>query len=136
MLLSRPLRARRQSTATRLAESTLKRPRRRLEDEHGLLTVIIPEFDTQRQVSLLAGMGLEDDAEPENSDGGSPAFEMEMDLSIEQNAKDLVERIEHALDIMDSGECGICEVSGKPIPIAGPDVLIYATVRAEYAARV
>lgn len=122
---------------TKPAESTLKRLRPRLEDKHGRLTAIIAEFDTQGQVSRLAETGSEHNARtPRNADGGGlPVFEMEMDLSIEQNATDLVERIEHALDRMDSGEYAICELSGKPIPIDGLDVLRHATVRVEYADR-
>ncbi len=61
---------------------------------------------------------------------------MEMDLSIEQNAKDLLDKVEHAKQRMAEGTYGTCEVSGKPIPMARLEALPYATTRVEYADRV
>ena len=114
--------------ARKLAKSTLSRLRRKLDQEHDRLTAIIDEFDRQRELGRLAETPSE-----HNADGGSLAFEMEMDLSIEQNAKDLLEKIEHALVRMQNGKYGICEVSGKPIPVARLEALSYATTRVEYA---
>ncbi len=87
-------------------------------------------------MSRLAETGSEHNADPDNADGGSLAFEMEMDLSIEQNAKDLLEKVEHAQRRMEAGTYGTCEVSGKPIPVARLEALPYATTRVEYADRV
>ena len=119
--------------ARKLAKSTLSRLRRKLDQEHDRLTAIIDEFDRQRELGRLAETPSEHNADPDNADGGSLAFEMEMDLSIEQNAKDLLEKIEHALVRMQNGKYGICEVSGKPIPVARLEALSYATTRVEYA---
>jgi RNA polymerase-binding transcription factor DksA len=83
----------------------------------------------------LAETGSEHNADPDNADGGSLAFEMEMDLSVEQNAKLLLEKVQHALDRMDEGMYGICEVSGKPIPVARLEALPYATTLVEFADR-
>jgi len=122
--------------ARTLAKSTLERLGRKLDGEQQRLQEIIVEFDRQRELSRLAETGSEHNADPENADGGSLAFEMEMDLSIEQNAKDLLEKVEHAQKRMREGLYGTCEISGKPIPLARLEALPYASTRVEYADRV
>lgn len=121
--------------ARKLAKTTLGRLRRKLDDEQTRLLGIIEEFERQREMSRLAETSSEHNADPDNADGGSLAFEMEMDLSIEQNAKDLLEKVEYAIGKMDEGTYGICEVSGKPIPVARLEILPYATTRVEFADR-
>jgi RNA polymerase-binding transcription factor DksA len=120
----------------KLAASTLKRLKRKLDDEQVRLQAIIDEFDRQRELSRLTETGSEHNADPDNADGGSLAFEMEMDLSIEQNAKELLEKVRHAQKRMSDGTYGVCEVSGKPIPVARLEALPYATTRVEYADQV
>jgi DnaK suppressor protein len=122
--------------ARELAKSTLDRLGRKLDAEHSRLLEIIEEFDHQRELSRLAETGSEHNADPDNADGGSLAFEMEMDLSIEQNAKDLLEKVERAKARMAAGTYGTCEVSGKPIPVARLEALPYATTLVEFADRV
>jgi RNA polymerase-binding protein DksA len=122
--------------ARKLAKSTLTRLRLRLVEEQVRLESMIEEFDRQREQSRLAETSSEHNADPDNADGGSLAFEMEMDLSIEQNAKELLEKVERALKRMDEGTYGDCEVSGKPIPIARLEALPYATTTVENAGRV
>lgn len=122
--------------ARKLANSTLARLRRRLEEEQIRLEHMIEEFDRQREQSRLAETGSEHNADPDNADGGSLAFEMEMDLSIEQNAKELLEKVRRALKRMDEGTYGDCEVSGKPIPLARLEALPYATTTVENSGRV
>ena len=74
-------------------------------------------------------------ADPGNADGGSLAIEMEMDISVEQNAKELLDKVLHAQDRMEKGLYGICEVTGRPIPLARLEALPYATTTVEAAAR-
>ena len=122
--------------ARKLAKSTLTRLRLRLVEEQVRLESMIEEFDRQREQSRLAETSSEQNSDPDNADGGSLAFEMEMDLSIEQNAKELLEKVERALRRMDQGTYGVCEVSGKPIPLARLEALPYATTTVENAGRV
>jgi len=122
--------------ARTLAKSTLTRLHLKLVEEQGRLVAMIEEFDRQREQSRLTETGSEHNADPDNADGGSLAFEMEMDLSIEQNAKELLEKVERALKRMDKGTYGICEVSGKPIPLARLEALPYASTTVENAGRV
>ncbi len=119
-----------------LAESTLKKLRARLDEEQERLTRVIEEFERQRELTRLAETSSEHAADPESADGGSLAFEMEMDLSKQQNAEELLDKVNHALERMDQGLYGICEVTGKPIPVARLEALPYATTLVEWAHRV
>ena len=122
--------------ARTLAKSTLDRLARRLEDERVRLEALIEDFEREREASRLAESSSEHNADPENADGGSLAFEMEMDLSIQQNAVELLEKVKHAQDRMEKGLYGTCEVTGKPIPVARLEALPYATTVVEAAGRV
>ena len=119
-----------------LAESTLNRLRTKLESERDRLVRVIDEFEREREASRLAETSSEHAADPDSPDGGSLAFEMEMDLSKQQNAQELLDKVRHALDRMDQGLYGICEVTGKPIPVARLEALPYATTLVEWAHRV
>jgi RNA polymerase-binding transcription factor DksA len=54
-------------------------------------------------------------------------LEYAKELSIEQNTVDLLGKVEWALEKIDSGTYGSCEVCGKPIPLARLDALPYTT---------
>ena len=66
-------------------------------------------------------MGVDD----ESADAGTATFEREKELSIEQNVRDLIPKIERALKRIDEGTFGICEVCGKPIEKARMKALPY-----------
>lgn len=121
--------------ARQLAPSTLKRFRRRLAAERERLEAMLAEIDRQREAGRLAESASEHNPDPDNADGGSLALEMEMDISVEQNAKELLEKVLHAQDRMEKGLYGICEVTGDPIPVARLDALPYATMTVEAASR-
>jgi DnaK suppressor protein len=61
----------------------------------------------------------------ETADAGTATFERERDLSIENNVRDLMHKIERALQRMDAGTYGICERCGKPIEKARVRALPY-----------
>jgi RNA polymerase-binding transcription factor DksA len=122
--------------ARKLAKSTLARLARKLEEERTRLEAILEEFEVQREQSRLTETASEHNADPENADGGSLAFEMEMDLSVEQNTKRLLEKVARAEARMKAGSYGICEVSGTAIPLTRLEALPYATTTVDYADRV
>jgi RNA polymerase-binding protein DksA len=62
----------------------------------------------------------------ENADAGTFTFERERDLSIENNVRDLLGKIDRALTRMDEGTYGICSRCGKPIEKARLKALPYA----------
>jgi DnaK suppressor protein len=64
----------------------------------------------------------------EYADSGTATFERERDLSLENNVRDLLEKIEKALSRMDEGTFGVCERCGKPIEKARIKALPYASL--------
>lgn len=121
--------------ARQLAPKTLKRLKEKLLDEQGRLERIIREHDEEREQSRLAEGSADRSADPDNVDGGAIAVELEMDISMVENARDLLVRVSHALDRMEKGLYGICEITGEPIPVARLEALPYATTTVEAANR-
>ena len=64
----------------------------------------------------------------EFADAGTATFEREKDLSLTNNIRDLTEKIDHAIELMDQGTYGLCERCGKPIEKARIKALPYATL--------
>lgn len=122
--------------ARKLAATTLKRLRKKLVAEKKRLEDVIAEVDRQREEIRLTSTGSEHNVDPDNMDGGSLAFEMEMEASVQANAVELLAKVNRALAKMDDGTYGICEVSGDPIPVARLEALPYATTTVENAGKV
>jgi RNA polymerase-binding protein DksA len=89
--------------------------------EAQLATIAEATFATSQ--SDLSGEVSFDD---ENADAGTFTFERERDLSIENNVRDLLRKIDRALARMDEGTYGICSRCGKPIEKARLRALPYA----------
>lgn len=121
--------------ARELADSTLERLSRKLEDERERLEKLIADHEREREESKLAEAKADRSADPDNVDGGAIEVEMEMDLAMVQNARELLERVKHAQDRMEKGLYGTCEVTGDPIPVARLEALPYATTTVEAASR-
>ena len=92
----------------------------RAELEEQLTTIEDTSF-AATQSDLSGDVGLDD----ESADAGTATFEREKDLSIEQNVRDLLQKIERALQKIDAGTYGICERCGKPIEKARIKALPY-----------
>ena len=75
----------------------------------------------RRQSELSGDVGLDD----ESADAGTATFEREKDLSIENNVRDLLAKIDRALARIDDGSYGTCERCGKPIEKARIKALPY-----------
>ncbi|HEX2705531.1 MAG TPA: TraR/DksA C4-type zinc finger protein [Candidatus Lustribacter sp.] len=73
------------------------------------------EIDTaQRDLAGLmrdAGDGSGDD----QADAGAKTFEREQEITLVNNARDLLEQNRHALARLDEGRYGVCESCGEPI---------------------
>ena len=59
-----------------------------------------------------SGEGAGDD----QADAGSKTFEREHEMSLANNARDMLEQVHHALGRLADGTYGICELTQKPIP--------------------
>ena len=64
----------------------------------------------------------------EYADAGTDTFERERDLSLTNNIRDLIEKIDRALERIDQGAYGLCERCGRPIEKARIKALPYATL--------
>jgi DnaK suppressor protein len=85
------------------------------------LTTIVEDTFANTQSEAAGDVGLDD----ESADAGTATFEREKDLSIENNVRDLLQKIDRALKRMDEGTYGICEICGKSIEKARIKALPY-----------
>lgn len=75
----------------------------------------------EREISTVEGdiAALIDDAGAEagddTADAGAKAFEREQEVTVANNARELLEQNRHALDRLTTGGYGICESCGEPI---------------------
>ncbi len=86
------------------------------------LTTIEDQTFATSQSESSGDVGVDD----ESADAGTATFEREKELSIEQNVRDLIQKIERALKRVDAGTFGVCERCGKPIEKARIKALPYA----------
>ena len=86
------------------------------------LSTIEDQSFATTQSDLSGDVGVDD----ESADAGTATFEREKELSIEQNVRDLIAKIERALKRIDNGTFGVCEICGKQIEKARLKALPYA----------
>jgi DnaK suppressor protein len=75
------------------------------------LTTLEEETFASTQSELSGDVGLDDEV----ADAGTATFEREKDLSIENNVRDLMSKVDRALERFEAGTYGLCVVCGKPI---------------------
>ena len=66
--------------------------------------------------------------EEEYAASGTTTFERERDLSLSENVKDILKRVNEALDRIEDGSFGMCEMCGLPIPEERLQALPYANL--------
>ena len=76
------------------------------------------------QSELTGEMGFDE----EYADAGTATFERERDLSLVNNLRDLMERIDKALAKMEEGSYGLCDRCGRPIEKLRLKALPYANL--------
>jgi DnaK suppressor protein len=76
------------------------------------------------QTELTGEMGFDE----EYADAGTATFERERDLSLVNNLRDLMDRIDKALAKIGDGTYGLCDRCGKPIEKARIKALPYANL--------
>ena len=69
----------------------------------------------------------------DNADSGSTLQDEERSELQQENVASIVHDIDHALERLDEGTYGICEVTGKPIPVARLRAIPWATMTVEAA---
>lgn len=89
--------------------------RQRLVEERAELEVQLTTIEETSFATSQSDMSGEVSFDEENADAGTFTFERERDLSIENNVRDLMGKIDRALSRMDEGSYGLCSRCGKPI---------------------
>jgi DnaK suppressor protein len=111
---------------TRLTKKEIEELRGRLLEERAHLETqlesIVEDSFAATQSDMSGDVGLDD----ESADAGTATFEREKDLSIENNVRDLLRKIDAALKRMDDGTYGLCARGGHPIEKARLKALPYA----------
>lgn len=121
--------------ARKLAQSTLDKYHSRLVEERDRLRKLIDEAAQALELARQAEASAERSPDPGNAEAGSMKFEYEKELSMQQNSIDLLHKVEHAMERIESGEYGICESCGNDIPTARLDALPYAVFCVDCARR-
>jgi DnaK suppressor protein len=99
--------------------------RERLIAERGELQEQLTTIEEQSFANSQSDISGEVSFDEENADAGTFTFERERDLSIENNVRDLLRKIDRALVKMDEGTYGTCSRCGKPIEKARLKALPY-----------
>jgi DnaK suppressor protein len=99
--------------------------RERLVTEKGELESQLATLEENTFAASQSDMSGEVAFDDETADAGTATFERERDLSIENNIRDLLTKIDRALQRMGAGTFGICDRCGKPIEKARVKALPY-----------
>ena len=111
---------------TAYSQKELDELRERLLAEQVELQEQLATIEEQSFATSQSDISGEVSFDEENADAGTFTFERERDLSIENNVRDLLGKIDRALARMDDGAYGICSRCGKPIEKARLKALPYA----------
>jgi len=122
--------------ARKLAKSTLERYRKRLEEERERLARLVEEYQRELEEARLTESSSDRSPDPGDPESSSVKLEYAKELSIERNTLDLLDKVDHALERIASGDYGICENCGKAIPVERLNVLPYSTLCVHCASKV
>jgi RNA polymerase-binding protein DksA len=96
--------------------------------EQGELRAQLAELEESSFSTPQSDISGETGFDEEYADSGTATFEREKDLSLENNIRDLLAKIDRALGRLEGGTYGICERCGKPIEKARMKALPYANL--------
>jgi DnaK suppressor protein len=113
------------ASRTAYSKKELDDLRERLLSEMTELQEQLTTIEEQSFASTQSDLSGEVSFDEENADAGTFTFERERDLSIENNVRDLMGKIDRALARMDDGTYGLCSRCGKPIEKARLKALPY-----------
>jgi|TARA_B100001093_G_scaffold131199_2_gene123803 DnaK suppressor protein len=119
--------------ARKLSQNTINKFKKKLLDEREQLVAILEQHHQERENIRLSEASAERSPDPSSADGGSMAFELEKELTLDENTRHLLNQVEHALVLIKKKKYGNCENCGEPIPVARLEALPYATLRKECA---
>ena len=108
-----------------LSDSTISRLKKKLLQEREDLSTILERHQVERENVRLSEASSDRSPDPTTADGGSMAFELEKDLTLDENTKHLLTQVETALDRIVKKKYGDCDVCKQPIPVTRLDALPY-----------
>ena len=111
----------------KLAQTTINKFKKRLLEEQKQLSELLERHQEERERIRLSEASAERSPDPTSADGGSMAFELEKELTLDENTKHLLNQIDHALVLIKKKKYGNCENCGDPIPVARLEALPYST---------
>jgi DnaK suppressor protein len=116
------------ATKTTLSQKEIQELKAKLLDERKDLRSQLDELEElsfgSNQSDISGEMGFDE----EYADAGTATFERERDLSLVNNLRDLMERIDKALAKIEEGTYGLCDRCGKPIEKLRLKALPYANL--------
>ena len=111
----------------KLSANTVIKFKKKLEGERHDLITLLERHQIEREKVRLSEGSAERSPDPSEADGGSMAFELEKQLTLDENTKYLLNQIEHALFLIKKKKYGICENCGNAIPLARLEALPYSS---------
>ena len=114
--------------ARKLSPNTINKFKKRLEVEKEQLSSMLELHQQERENIRLSEASAERSPDPTSADGGSMAFELEKELTLDENTKHLLNQVEQALVLIKKKKYGNCENCGEPIPVARLEAIPYSTI--------
>ncbi|MBS3957594.1 MAG: TraR/DksA C4-type zinc finger protein [Clostridiales bacterium] len=108
-------------------ETTRHSLREHLESQLARLQTQVETIEREGHEALSEASG-ENNYRDHMADQGSATFDRELDLSLEENVRDSLAVVRHALARMDQGSYGMCEQCGVEIPGARLEAMPTATL--------
>jgi len=109
-------------------ELDLHRYREMLEKEQQRMLRQIRTIDSGQDQELSESLSEISDYDDHPADIATETFEREKDRALRENARETIERVEAALQKMENGTYGLCDICGQPIPAGRLDAVPYATL--------
>ena len=114
--------------ARKLSPNTINKFKKRLEAEKEQLSSMLELHQQERENIRLSEASAERSPDPTSADGGSMAFELEKELTLDENTRHLLNQVEHALVLIKKKKYGNCENCGEPIPVSRLEAIPYSTI--------
>ncbi len=114
--------------ARKLSPNTINKLKKRLEAEKVQLSSMLELHQQERENIRLSEASAERSPDPTSADGGSMAFELEKELTLDENTKHLLNQVNHALVLIKKKKYGNCENCGESIPVARLEAIPYSTI--------
>ena len=118
----------------KLSQNTVNKFKKKLLAEQEQLSSLLERHQEERERVRLTEASAERSPDPSSADGGSMAFELEKELTLDENTKHLLNQIDHALALIKKKRYGVCENCSNPIPVARLEALPYSTLCKDCAA--